>query len=64
MKIYTKVVFDMDSMDVIESEHFNYDGLVAECKGGTTTQYVQSPEAREALEAVMPALRRIGTTGG
>lgn len=34
MKIYTKVVIDLETLSVIEEEGFEYDGEVAECKGG------------------------------
>lgn len=34
MKIYTRVVFDMATMEVIEEESYEHGGPVAECKGG------------------------------
>lgn len=34
MKIYTKVVIDMDTLDTLEEESFEYDGPVALCGGG------------------------------
>ena len=34
MKLYTKVVIDIDSGDVVESESFEYNGPVAQCIGG------------------------------
>jgi hypothetical protein len=33
-KIYTKVVFDMATMAVIEEESYEHNGIVSECKGG------------------------------
>lgn len=63
MKIYTKVTIFMETGEVLNSESYEYDGPVAECKGGTSTKTVQSPEAREALAAYMPALHRMGQYG-
>ena len=65
MKVYTKVVIDMDSLDVLEEENFDYEGLIAECKGGgggttTKTEYVQSPEQRQIYQKVLPAITQIG----
>jgi len=34
VKVYTKVVIDMRTMEDIELEYFEYDGLIAKCKGG------------------------------
>jgi len=34
MKVYTKVVIDMRTLEVVDEESFDYGGSVAECKGG------------------------------
>ncbi|WP_321404020.1 hypothetical protein [Maridesulfovibrio sp.] len=34
MKIYTKVVFDIATAEVEEAEFYEYDGPIAQCKGG------------------------------
>jgi len=34
MKIYTKVVIDMATLEEVESESFEYSGPIVECKGG------------------------------
>jgi len=34
MKVYTKVITDMTTGEVLEEEFYEYDGPVAECKGG------------------------------
>lgn len=34
MKVYDKVVFSMDSLEVVEESFQEYDGEIAECKGG------------------------------
>jgi len=63
MRIYTKVQISMKTGKVLNSESYEYDGPVAECKGSTKTKTVQSPEARRALRAYMPALKRMGAFG-
>ena len=34
MKIYTRVVIDMATSEVLEADSYEYDGPLAECKGG------------------------------
>lgn len=34
MKIYNKIVFDMDTFEVLEEESFEYTGPIALCGGG------------------------------
>lgn len=36
MKVYTKIVVDMNTMETIEEESFDYDGEVALCGGGSS----------------------------
>lgn len=38
MKFYTKIVLDMETMQVLESESFEYSGIVDECKGDGTAK--------------------------
>jgi hypothetical protein len=38
VKIYTKIVIDIETSRELESESFNYDGEVVECKGPKTQQ--------------------------
>lgn len=63
MRIYRSVTFDIETGEKIAEDSFEYDGPIAECKGDVETETVQSPEAREALQAIMPALYRIGLAG-
>ena len=37
MRIYTKIVIDMETLEVIESEYFEYSGPIAHCGGGGST---------------------------
>jgi len=66
MKIYTKVTISMDTGEVLDSESYEHDGPIAECKGGggSNTEYVQSPQAQQIMEYMMPAAQRMGEYGG
>ena len=35
MKIYTKIVMDIDTLEIIEEESYEYDGPLALCGGGS-----------------------------
>ena len=56
MKVYTKIVLDIETGRILEEESFEYSGLVAECKGGdggggdsqTTVRYAPYVEAHHA----------------
>jgi hypothetical protein len=64
MRISTRVVIDMETMEVVERCAFDYEGPVAECKGGgSTTTYAQSPEAAALYKAMLPAVHRISSAG-
>lgn len=43
MKIYRKLVFDWDC-NVIEEDSYEYDGPIAECKGGSSTTTTATPD--------------------
>lgn len=64
MKIYRSITINIETGKVEAEDSYEYDGPISLCKGGVKTKTVQSPEAREALAAVMPALYRIGLFGG
>jgi len=38
MKIYTRLVIDIDTLHVVDEQSFEYSGPVAECKGGGSTE--------------------------
>lgn len=66
MKVTTKVVIRMSDGKVLSEESYEYHGPVAECKkggGGGSTEYVQSPEARQIMEMMMPTIQRIAQAG-
>jgi hypothetical protein len=50
MKIYDKIVIDMESGEVIEEDSHEYSGEVALCKGGTTVQAPQPTAEEIALQ--------------
>ena len=65
MKIYTKVVINMDSMEVVEEESFDYLGPIAQCGvnigGGSQKSTpekvdVWTPEQRALFNALMPSI--------
>lgn len=51
MKIYTRVVMDMGTGDVLESASFEYSGLVTLCKGGSSSTTVDK-EYNKRLAAI------------
>jgi hypothetical protein len=53
MKIYSCVQIDMSTGKVVKEISHEYDGPVAECKGGDT-EYEWSPEQRELFRAIQP----------
>lgn len=58
MKVYTKLVIDIETGKTIEEESFEYDGPIAECKGGggghTTTV-----EKSDPWKGIQPSLYHI-----
>lgn len=61
MKIITKSVMCIATGEILEEESFEYNGPVAECKsgGGSSTEYVQSPEQRRIYKEMLPVIRSI-----
>jgi len=54
MKIYNRVVIDLETLEVLEEDSFKYHGPIAECKGGgggTTTSVDTAYNARMATIA-------------
>ena len=43
--IYTKIVIDMETLDVLEREGFEYYGPIAACKGDSTAQSAESSQS-------------------
>jgi len=55
MKIYRKVKIDIETGETLFEDSYEYNGEVAECKGGGgSVKYSMSPEQRKALHIVMP----------
>lgn len=50
MRVHERVVIDIESGKVIEEQGYDYDGPVAECKGGTTVQAPQPTAEEIALQ--------------
>lgn len=51
MKVYSRVVIDFETMDVLSSESYEYDGPVSMCKGGGSTTSVDK-EYNKRLAAI------------
>ncbi|MFA7120534.1 MAG: hypothetical protein WC277_03595 [Bacilli bacterium] len=47
MKVYEKIVIDMETGDVLEEQGYEYDGPIAHCGGGSTTVQAPQPTAQE-----------------
>ncbi len=66
MKIYTRVSIDMDSYRIAEARYYEWDGLVAECKGGKGSSAVPEPPAAPKApvtpKSQIDALRALRTT--
>jgi len=58
MKIYTEVVIDMDTCEVVSEESFDYDGPMAMCGGdpGDNDEYAAAQEKIDAMNALGPNL--------
>lgn len=53
MKIYTKMVLDIDTGATLHEESFEYDGPVAECKGGGSSTVNSTDPAYDARMATI-----------
>jgi len=62
MKIYTKVVINMNSNEILEKEFYEYDGVIAQCKGGT--QNVTQTQTSEPWEGAAGLARSVVGPGG
>lgn len=56
MKIYTKIVIDIETGDVVEQECFDYDGEFVLCKGGGAAGKVEYPTYVRQLQFQMMSL--------
>ena len=55
MKVYEKVVIDMDTLEVVEERSYEYYGEVAECKGGSSTTNTQDKEYNRRMATIAEA---------
>ncbi len=56
MKIYEKVVISMDTLEVVEEQAYEYDGVVAKCKGGgSSTTNTQDKEYNKRMATIAEA---------
>ena len=69
MKIFTRVVFDMATSEILEADFYEYDGPVAECKKGGSAPAAPNPAAvsreqtrsNQETAAFNAALNRVNT---
>ena len=60
MKVITKTVIRISDGKILEEESFDYNGPIAECKGGgSKVKYEQSPEQRQLFQMMMPMIRDV-----
>jgi len=65
MKVYTKVVIDMTTLEIEDAEGFEYDGEVALCGGSDpSVDYTQSSEQEQMYEMLFPQIQAASEGGG
>ena len=52
MKIYNKLIVDIETGDSIYEDSFEYNGEVSECKGGSTTTNTQDKAYNKRMAAI------------
>lgn len=58
MKIYTKVVIDMETLETLYEESYEYEGEIALCGGSDSgVEYAQSPEQRQMYSYLAPMMQ-------
>lgn len=64
MKVYTKVVIDMKSLETLYEESYEYKGEIAHCGGSSGgVEYAQSPEQREIYGYLAPMAQMMSQRG-
>ena len=63
MKIYKKIKINIDTLETVYEDSFEYDGDVAFCLGGgdPSVEYTQSPEQRMMYQMFMPVMANIAS---
>ena len=59
MKIYTRIVIDMETMDTVAEESFDYSGPVDECKGGSSSTTTVDYEYNRRMAAISERQQKI-----
>ena len=59
MKVYTKVVIDIESGDILEEHSYEYDGPIAECKGGSAPKHTTTTQKTEPWSGAQWYLKNI-----
>lgn len=56
MQVYTKVVYDIETLEIIEEEHYLYEGEVCKCDGGGSDYPSPSQQELDLYEAQKQAI--------
>lgn len=59
MKVYTRIVLDFETLEVIEQESFEYSGEVALCKGGSSSSTTVDKAYNARLAAIQERQQKI-----
>ena len=64
MKIYTKIVIDIETLETLKEESYEYEGELSLCGGGgSDVEYTQSPEQREIFGYLSPLIQQATSRG-
>lgn len=55
MKIYNELIYDLKTGSLIEESFFEYEGIIAECKGGSSSTTSVDPEYNKRMAAIAEA---------
>jgi len=63
MKVYNEVRINISTGETIYEDSYEYNGEVAECKGGSKVSYTQSPEQQQVFQMLMPLVKMMTEAG-
>ena len=63
MKIYNEVRINISTGKTVYEDSYEYDGEIAECKGGSKVSYTQSPEQQQVFQQLMPLVKMLTQAG-
>ena len=63
MKIYNEVRINISTGETVYENSYEYNGDIAECKGGSKVSYTQSPEQQQVFQQLMPLVKMLTQAG-